>query len=276
VVRGNELGPLWDLLGPPMDSLPYHEPGEDCVGVMKLTDGCPFACTYCSVPLMYHGFDPRPPEVCLAEVRMLARSGVRHIVLYDDALLFKPEQVLLPFLEGLARERLPLSFHTPNALHARFVTRELADLLVRAGFHSFYLGFESASGDWLKKTGGKSSTGEFERAVECLKTAGAPFIGCYLIIGHPEAGEQDVEGSMLCAHRLGVRITLSEFAPVPGTVDGEKCSPWADLSEPLSHNKTAFTIRKLGAGRVNEFKSLCRTLNQNLPANAMDQPNRGQ
>ena len=66
------------------------------------------------------------------------------------------------------------------------------------------------------------------------------------------------------AHEQGLRILLSEFAPVPGTVDGERCREWVDLDEPLAHNKTAFTIRRLGADEVKRLKSLCRSLNSTL------------
>jgi hypothetical protein len=262
VIEGSHLDPLWRILGAPRPALPHHEPEMGSVAVMKLTDGCPFLCTYCSVPLIYEGFRARPAEDCLEEARRLARSGVRKIALYDDALLFKPEQALLPFLEGIIRERLPVSFHTPNALHPRFLSPQIAQLMVRAGFRSFYLGFESTSAAWLAKTGAKSSPEDFAAAVQSLRQAGAEFIGCYLIIGHPDGEEQEVEASMEYAHRQGARIILSEFSPVPGTADGERCRPWANLEEPLSHNKTAFTIRKLGAARVNELKTLCRQLNE--------------
>jgi hypothetical protein len=37
-----------------------------------------------------------------------------------------------------------------------------------------------------------------------------------------------------------------------------------DPDEPLSHNKTAFTIRRLGDERVNRLKDLARSLNSSL------------
>jgi len=43
-----------------------------------------------------------------------------------------------------------------------------------------------------------------------------------------------------------------------------RCREWADLEEPLAHNKTAFTLRRLGAGEVKRLKTLCRTLNAAL------------
>lgn len=262
VVEGNDLEPLRQVLPAPHAALPYREPAMGNVAAMKLTDGCPFHCTYCAVPLLCPKFTARPVDECLQEARSLVHFGVQHVAFYDDAFLFQPEQVLIPFLEGVIEERLPLSFHTPNALHARLMTREIAQLMVRAGFRSFFLGFESESEDWLRNTGGKLSADEFAAAVACLREAGAQSVTAYIIIGHPAAEEQNIEDSMRFAHRQGARILLSEFAPIPGTIDGERSRAWADLQEPLSHNKTAFTIRRLGTNRVNRLKSLSRDLNQ--------------
>jgi hypothetical protein len=66
------------------------------------------------------------------------------------------------------------------------------------------------------------------------------------------------------AHDLGIRLMLSEFSPIPGTPDGERCRYWVDLEEPLCHNKTAFCLSFLGEERVNGLKSLCRELNLSL------------
>jgi radical SAM superfamily enzyme YgiQ (UPF0313 family) len=265
VVEGSDLQSLRHLLPSPVASEPYRDQSMGDVAVTKLTDGCPFRCTYCAVPLLYPQFTARPAAECLQEVRSLALSGVRHIAFYDDALLFRAEEALQPFLEGVMREQLRFSFHTPNALNVRFLTPEIAQLMVQAGFCSFFLGLESTATGWLQKTGGKLSAHEFTSAVACLRKAGAQFITAYIIIGHPDADGHEVEASMRFAHEQGLRILLSEFAPVPGTVDGERCREWADLDEPLSHNKTAFTVRRLGADEVKRLKSLCRTLNSTLP-----------
>ena len=264
VVSGGDLRPLWRLLPPPEPSAPYWHPSMGDVAVTKLSDGCPFRCTYCAVPLLCPEFRARPAAECLQEVRGLARAGVRQIAFYDDALLFRTEDVLRPFLQGVMRERLSLSFHAPNALNVRFLTPEIARLMVQAGFCTFFLGLESTAVGWLQQTGGKLSAQESADAIASLRGAGARFITAYILLGHPDAGAQEVESAMHFAHDLGLRILLSEFAPVPGTVDGERCRQWTDLDEPLAHNKTAFTLRRLGAGEVTRLKALCRTLNAAL------------
>jgi hypothetical protein len=268
VVEGLDLKPLGLSLS---DGLPLWEDVDARVGVLKITEGCPFRCTYCSVPVVYPSFIARPLDACIGEMRHLVRVGARNVAFYDDALLFKPDSILAPFLDAVLRHDLRVSFHTPNALNARFITPEIARLMVRAGFKTFFLGFESNDYEWQRKTGGKVYSEEFADAVHALHEAGASSITAYIIIGHPESSQQKLEASIRFAAEQGARVMLSEFAPIPGTRDGETCRAFTDLDEPLNHNKTAFTWRFLGTDRVESLKALCRevnrTISSTLPAN---------
>jgi hypothetical protein len=164
VVRGCDLEPLWHLLAvQPGHGLPFWRHPAEVVGVIKLTDGCPFRCTYCAAPLLYPGFAVRATEECLEEVRHLAGIGIRNIAFYDDALLVKADEAIIPFLTAVHREHLGVSFHTPNALHARFITPEVAREMVTAGVKTFYIGFESSSPEWHANTGGKVTADEPRR-----------------------------------------------------------------------------------------------------------------
>jgi radical SAM superfamily enzyme YgiQ (UPF0313 family) len=212
--------------------------------------------------MVYPTFEGRPVDSCVEELRHLIRMGARDVAFYDDALLFKPERILLPFLDAVLRQDLRVSFHTPNALNARFITRDIARLMVRAGFKTFFLGFESSEYEWQRKTGGKIYSEEFADAVRFLREAGAPSITAYIIAGHPASSEQNLESSIRFAAEQGAHVMLSEFAPIPGTPDGDACRGFSNLEEPLNHNKTAFTTRFLGAGRLNRLKTLCREHNR--------------
>ena len=277
VIEGEKLDPLWSLLpvAGDMAAPPLWE-GYDRLetAVMKLTEGCPFRCTYCAAWRMAPRFSTRPVATVLDELRHLRKRGARNIAFYDDALLWQSETALEPFCCEAIRQGLTegISFHTPNALHAKWLTPTLARQMVRAGFESFYLGLESCSEGWHQRAGGgskaaKVSTDQFACAVEALRSAGAApeNITAYLILGHPNSAGQDLERSMQFACDLGVRIMLAEFSPVPGTPDGQACRTLVDLNEPLNHNKTAFAIRALGGGEVNRLKQLARNLNDSLP-----------
>ena len=314
-IQGTNLAPLWDYLAlePDLDQPALWEAYEKLnVGVLKLTDGCPFKCTYCSVPKVYGKFSTRPPSRALAELQLLLKLGAKNIAFYDDALLFNPKKALIPFLEEIinqndtppdsviAKERsdcgnlLPPAgkgwqpqaklgdghnairdtqyairtpnLHSPNALNARFITKELARLMLRAGFKTFYLGFESASAKWQTQTGSKVSSEELTAAVDHLKATGADpqNITAYQILGHPQTDTQQLEQSIRFVNSLGIKGMLADFSPIPGTLDGDKCSKWIDMTEPLNHNKTAFPITLLGFKKTNQLKDLQRRLNRNL------------
>ncbi len=269
LVEGTNLESLWqylkitpDLMQPAL----WEIYDKLKVGVLKLTDGCPFNCTYCSVPKVYSKFRPRPLECSLAEFELLRRLGVENIAFYDDALLFEPDVVLIPFLETVVKQQSKINLHSPNALNARFITSKLAELMVRSGFKTFYLGFESASPRWQKQTGSKVFSEELAQAVDKLTAAGASpdNITAYQILGHPSIYIQELEASMQFVHSLGIRGMLADFSPIPCTPDGEYCRKWVNLDEPLMHNKTAFPIIMLGFDESNRLKDLQRQLNRSL------------
>jgi pyruvate-formate lyase-activating enzyme len=244
--------PLWNL---------YKNPQT---AAMKITQGCPFKCTYCTVPLFNESFSTKPLPEVIEEFKFLISLGVKNIAFYDDALLYKSDEVLKPFLRYVIENKINVSFQTPNALNARFIDGELAALLVGAGFKSFYLGFESRAEEFQKQTGSKIYDDEFANAVKTLIAAGADINGitAYLILGHPRFEIQEIEESMKFVNSLGAKIMLAEFSPIPGTPDSELCKKYIDLTEPLLHSKTAFPIILLGSEKINRIKDMCRKLNQ--------------
>ncbi|MBN1123466.1 MAG: radical SAM protein [Sedimentisphaerales bacterium] len=269
VIQANRTAALWDWFGiPEPPPAPPFWQGYDRLGcgVITLTKGCPFSCSYCASELLCGSFKTRPLEDCIRDLNQMIALGIQDIAFYDDALLYKPEQALIPFLHYVIDHKIHVRFHTPNALHGRFLSAELAQWMVRGGFKTFYLGYESRSEQWQQVTGDKVRTDEIAGAVEHLRSAGADphNIVAYQIIGHPDSDIQQIEASMHFAHHLGMRIMLADFSPIPGTPDGDRCNTWIDMSEPLNHNKTAFPIRLFGADTVNRFKDLCRKMNASI------------
>ncbi len=269
LIRGQNLDPLWKFTGlePDFGQLPpWNLYPKLNTGVIKISDGCPLKCTYCSVPEVYGGFKARNVEHAAAELQKLASLGAINVAFYDDALLCDSERVVVPFLRCAIDLNIQVNFHTPNALNARFITAELAELMVAAGFKTFYLGFESASEKWQKQTGSKVFSQELASAVEHLKGAGANAadIIAYQILGHPRTDIQQLEESMHFVASLGIRGMLADFSPIPGTPDGDYCSKWVDMSEPLFHNKTAFPIIAMGFDETNRLKDLQRKLNRGV------------
>jgi hypothetical protein len=265
VVRGNSTADCWNLLGlTPNEGQPplWESYAKLDTAVIKLTQGCPFACTYCSVRQHYPEFKAYPLANVRAELELLAHCGVRNIAFYDDALLVDSRGILFPFLDAAAE--YGFCYHTPNALHARLLNAYTAERLVKAGFEKLYLGFESSEQSFSDQTGSKSSVRECAAAVQNLLQAGArpEDITAYVLIGHPALDLDMVEKSLRLASSFGIQVMLAEFSPIPNTPDGELCRSYIDLDEPLSHNKTVFPILRHGEHEVNRLKELCRELNR--------------
>lgn len=246
--------PRWDL---------YKNP---TTATMKITRGCPFKCTYCTVPIFNDGFSAKPYDTIIEEFNFIISLGIKNIAFYDDALLYKSDEVIKPFLRYVVKSKVKINFHTPNAFNARFIDNELASLMIEGGFKSIYLGFESRENEFQKQTGSKIFDNEFSNAIKNLVYAGAERqnITAYLILGHPKFEIQDVEESLKYVNAIGIKSMLADFSPIPGTPDGKLCEKYVDMNEPLMHNKTVFPIKVFGADKVNKIKDLCRSLNKKV------------
>ena len=205
-----------------LDSRPY--PALDLLDhpsfIPILTSrGCPLDCTYCASRQLQPAYRRRDPLSAAAElIYWQDRWGLADAAFYDDALLLGAADHLLVILEELARRGRTFRFHTPNGLHARLITREVAGWLKRANFATLRLGVETtALGE--ARLDAKLQAGDLEAALAHLKEAGfAPAqMGVYLLIGLPDQEEAEVAASILRVKELGATPILAQYSPIPGT-----------------------------------------------------------
>ena len=241
--------------------------------------GCPFHCPYCAVHRVAPGgFAPRPVERVVEEIAWCAESlGVPDIAFYDDALLAHAGQHIHPILDGVIARRLPVRFHTPNGLHARFIDRALAAKMRQAGFVTIRLGLETVDPQEGRRDGGKVDESSFGQAVEALFTAGftARDVAAYVLVGRPLApGEttghrlETMDATVAFAHRLGIQVRVAEFSPVPGTAEWQAAvvaGCIAGDADPLLHNKALYLCADAVA--LEELKRQVRSGNQALLGN---------
>ncbi len=215
------------------------------------SEGCPFSCSYCASGLLWEGFRQRRWQEVVMEVKELIQMGVSDFAFYDDALLYRSERLLKPLLyslkeviEGLPEHRRP-RFHTPNGLHARYMDAETARLMKATGFKTIRLGLETTDRTRQITTGGKVKTEELTEAVRHLKEAGftKEEIGVYVMYGLPGQDIREVWDSVRFVISLGVRVHLTEFSPIPGTVEWKRLCEEGIIREdmdPLLTNNSVF------------------------------------
>ncbi|RKY93429.1 MAG: B12-binding domain-containing radical SAM protein [Candidatus Hydrothermota bacterium] len=263
------LRELMEIPEPPAFSPPLWEAYRKLrYGVIKLQDGCPFRCPYCASWVLSPRLKMRNLKEILDEIDYLCELGVRDIAFYDDALLLTAKKFFPPIMEHIKRKGYRIRFHTPNALHARFLDRETAELMKAMGFKTVYLGLETVNQERQLRTGGKVTNEELESAVENLLEAG--FSRCditvYLMMGLPGQEPDEVEEGIRYVHSLGVKVMLSEYSPIPRTPCFEEASRIHPLEDPLLHNPSVFPVLYYGEEKVNRLKDLKNRLNRKLKA----------
>jgi hypothetical protein len=236
------------------------------VAAMRLTTGCPFACDYCASSALAGPFRARDPGHAVAEIAWNAAAGRTEIALYDDALLFQSERVLVPVLDAVLARRVPCRFHTPNGLHARYVTPEVARLMHRAGFATVRVSFEGVAGRGREASNGKADPGHLEQALNALHGAGYPrgTVEVYTLIGLPGQTEGAIMETAAFINRLGGMIRAAEYASVPGTkLYAEDAARDPRIAaEPLLHNDTVAPGWNFDLARLERVKQAIKALNK--------------
>ncbi|MBN1624950.1 MAG: radical SAM protein [Deltaproteobacteria bacterium] len=224
--------PAFDLL---------NKPGYVCI---MTSTGCPYRCRYCASSYLYPEFTRRDPLEVREEIRFWNREyRISDFAFYDDALLVKSEGYAAPMMEGIIRDQLKIRFHTPNALHVKEISREIAGLLYASGFRMIRLGLETSDIDRHNNLDNKVSEGDFERAVHNLLKAGfkRQDIGAYVLMGLPGQSIKSVEDTIRFVGAVGAVPYLAEYSPIPHTSlwdDAVKSSSYDISTEPLFHNNT--------------------------------------
>jgi radical SAM superfamily enzyme YgiQ (UPF0313 family) len=191
------------------------------------------------------------------------------VAFFDDALLWNAGEHIKPLLTELVRRALPLRFHTPNGLHARFVDAEVADLMRRAGFKTIRISLETVCADRTVLWDNKVRYEEFLAAATHFREAGftPDELGAYVMVAVPGETLDEAARNIAAAHAAGTKVKIAQYSPIPGSAffaEAKRASRF-DLDEPLCHNGTVFPAGGLGSyGAYAKLKDFARSLNDEL------------
>lgn len=281
ISRGSGLDTLKEVLARhnlpvPGRDLPKHPgiiPGRwHASAVLRLHEGCPCRCDYCASAVLTKQFlQGDPYEAARWVEELCTKTDIRDVAWYDDALLVNKERGIIPFLEEIIARKLYIRFYTPNGLHIEHIDGYTAELMNHAGFQEVRLGFESASDDFHTRYDRKTSLDELHTALNTLLSAGfsSRQIRVYLLAGLPGQQWEEVDDTLSQVCALGIRVSIAEYSPVPGTALWEKScrvSPYPLVDEPLFHNNTIQPVSWEGFSRehMSRLKSSARTYSGNL------------
>lgn len=231
--------------------------------------GCPMRCTYCASRLVSGKFRQRDPINVVNEIEFYIKNyHTRNFAFYDDALLVNPEEHISIILDEVIQRKLDCQFHTPNGMHAKFLSKTLASKMFKAGFKTIRISLETSDPIRQKNTGNKVSSEDLRSAIENLKEAGftGKDIGVYVLIGLPGQAFEEMVESVRYVHECGAMVKLAVYSPIPGTEEWERAveqkmiDPEAD---PLLHNDSIYPIRinELDIMHIQQVKALALKYN---------------
>lgn len=240
--------------------------------VLHSSWGCPFRCTYCASWKVSGEFRQRDPRRVVEETTLLyERHGTRHFAFYDDALLFAKEKHFQPMMKEIIAGGIKAAFHTPNAIHSRFINANVASLMREANFQTMRIGLETTSPSSQLSTGNKVTTSEFVQSIRFPEHAGyaRKNIEVYAMMGLPGQKAREVQETLRLVNGEGCTIRLVCYSPIPGTVEWDRAVASSALplaKDPLLHNPSVYPVRNREMNwRVFErLKTLAAELNTTL------------
>ena len=179
------------------ESLKINQTGEHTRAYIKIQDGCNQFCSYCIIPYVRGRVRSRKPQDIVNEVKTLAATGVKEVVLtgiHISSYGTDLENISLIELieaihevEGIKRIRL-------GSLEPRIITEEFAKRI--AGLEKicphFHLSLQSGCDKTLKAMNRKYNTEEYyDGCVKLREVFDNPAITTDVIVGFPGETEED-------------------------------------------------------------------------------------
>ncbi|MBP7088960.1 MAG: radical SAM protein [Candidatus Omnitrophica bacterium] len=232
--------------------------------VFRTSWGCPFSCAFCAIKKLSPPFFRINSKKIIDFILKYCDLGIQNFVLYDDAFLYE-NFYAKSILKEIKNRDLNINFHTPNALHIRFLDEELAHLLKSSRFINPHFGLETLNPKLQKLWTDKVNREDLLKGIEYLKKGGyrSGEFSVYLLLGYPNQNLKELKDDIEFINSLGARVSLAEFSPTPGTKIFEEFKK--SLADPLLHNNSIFGFfEKEKIKDFWEIKNFTRQLNKKL------------
>jgi radical SAM superfamily enzyme YgiQ (UPF0313 family) len=152
--------------------------------------GCPFACSYCTYPLLEgKRVRLRPIPEIIREIGALRdQAGVDYIYFVDDIFNYPP-QFALELCRAIAEARLGINWSA--FINPGFVDRPLLEAMAAAGCDAVEFGSDSGSPAMLKSLGKSFGVDEVRTTSRLCREFGVDFAH-YILFGGPGESETTV------------------------------------------------------------------------------------
>lgn len=200
-----------------LDSLPFpkHElfitPDREMACILT-SRGCPFKCTFCCLhSVSKRKYRVRSVENIVEEIEYIRSTfkNINHIQIPDDTFTLN-QQRAIDFCNGIIRRNIKMRFTCVARIKP--ASKELFDLMEKAGFTDIGFGLETGSEKLLKDIHKSITTDDVVRTFEMLKDSKIN-VTTFLIVGFPGETHETVNETIRLVKRLQ-KIKYYEFKGV--------------------------------------------------------------
>lgn len=204
---GTPLRELFDLAR-------YHREGG--MANLQTKRGCPFACVYCTYPLLEgKQVRLRPIPEIIAEIRELVANGVSYLYFVDDIFNYP-----IAFSEALCRAMTEarLAVNWSAFINPDFLPPHLLEAMLAAGCDALEFGTDSGSPAMLQRLGKSFDVDSIRAASRLCREAGVDFAH-YILFGGPGENSVTVRESFRLMDELEPTavIAMTGIRIFPGT-----------------------------------------------------------
>jgi radical SAM superfamily enzyme YgiQ (UPF0313 family) len=182
---------------------------------LSTTRGCPYRCSFCCVPNLWHGYRELSPIEVINEIKRMDYAEIVSIV--DDNFCHDMRRVEticdLIIGEGLDDRVYSVFSRVDSIVSHPEIVRKMA----RANMRVVFIGIEAATQAALDRMNKKTRIEDIHRACEILEKNGM-LIWSGQIIGNLDDTYEDVEALIRMSKKLHVDIAdFTVITPYPGT-----------------------------------------------------------
>lgn len=224
---------------------------------LKIQEGCDQYCTYCIIPYARGHIRSRRPESIIAEVKELAESGFREVVLTGIHVASYGKDLggtsLIDIIEKVhgvdGIQRIRMSSVDPNVMTDEFIGR--LKNLPKICRH-FHLSLQSGCDATLKRMNRKYTTEEYKRVVGKLREAFADVaITTDLIVGFPGETEEEFQETAAFIDEISFSgMHVFKYSPRKGT----PASKFKDQVKPQVKDARSRIITEIARKNEEKFK----------------------
>lgn len=239
--------------------LPQNERGNAVSAYVPVVLGCSHACSYCIIPYRRGAEESRPLPAILAEVKALARQGIKEITLlgqivdrYGKDLPDGPNLSDLLHavhdVEGIARIRFLTS-------HPNWMTDELLDTVATLPKVCQHIEVPIQAGDdaVLQRMKRGYTVEQYRRLINRIRerVPGAS-IATDIIVGFPGETAAQFEGTVRVLEDLRMDVAhLARYSPRSGTLSARKMQDDVPEDEKMRRFRTLESLQEQIASEIN-------------------------